>query len=337
MNQTFTTTDWLDNFRMSNNTFTYLCTELRQAIQKKDTEMRKAIPVEQRVAIALWRLATTTDYRTIGHLFGVSKPAVCGIVKDVCSAIVRVLMPRYIRIPSGESLKEVIHGFKHKWGFPQCGGVVDGTHIPIMAPHQFPADYFNRKGWHSILMQGTVDHLYRFTDINVGWPGRVHDSRVLVNSTLYQKGEQRSLFPNWKKAIAGIEVSIVILGDPAYPLLPWLMKPYIDNGHLSDEPKCFNYQLSRARVVVENAYGRLKGRWRCLCKRIDSDVSDTPELIAACCVLHNLCETHCENFSDEWLQEVGTSDNGTDEAVEIRPSACAEDVRKAFTTYFKEK
>ena len=42
--------------------------------------MRKAIPVEQRVAIALWRLATTTDYRTIGHLFGVSKPAVCGIV-----------------------------------------------------------------------------------------------------------------------------------------------------------------------------------------------------------------------------------------------------------------
>ena len=76
MYQTFTTTDWLDNFRMSNNTFTYLCNELRQAIQKKDTEMRKAIPVEQRVAIALWRLATTTDYRTIGHLFGVSKPAV---------------------------------------------------------------------------------------------------------------------------------------------------------------------------------------------------------------------------------------------------------------------
>ena len=102
-------------------------------------------------------------------------------------------MPRYIRIPSGESLKD---GFKHKWCFPQCGGVVDGTHIPIMAPHQFPADYFNRKGWHSILMQGTVDHLYSFTDINVGWPDRVHDSRVLVNSTLYQKGEQGSLFPN---------------------------------------------------------------------------------------------------------------------------------------------
>ena len=70
------------------------------------------------------------------------------------------------------------------------------THIPIMAPHQFPGDYFNRKGWHSILMQGTVDHLYSFTDINVGWPDRVHDSRVLVNSTLYQKGEQGSLFPN---------------------------------------------------------------------------------------------------------------------------------------------
>ena len=107
----------------------------------------------------------------------------------------------------------------------------------------------------------------------------MHDSIVLVNSTLYQENKEA----NW---IAGVEVSIVILGDPAYPLLLWLMKPYIYNGHLSDEQKCFNYQVSRASVVVENAYGRLKGRWRCLCKRIDSAVSDTPELIAACYVLH---------------------------------------------------
>ena len=88
--------------------------------------MRKAIPVEQRVALTLWWLATTADFRTIGHLFGVSKAAVCVVVK-VCSAIVQVLLPRYIKIPTGDSLKEVVHGFQHKWGFPQCGAV-DGTH-----------------------------------------------------------------------------------------------------------------------------------------------------------------------------------------------------------------
>ena len=130
--------------------------------------MRKAISVEQRIALTLWRLATTTDHCTIGHLFGVSKTAVCFIVKDACSAIVEALLPRYIKVPTGDSLKEVINGFEHKWGFPQCAGAVDGTHIAIMSPCDFPADYFNCKGWHSIIIQGMVDHLYRFTDIYIG-------------------------------------------------------------------------------------------------------------------------------------------------------------------------
>ena len=64
-----------------------------------------------------------------------------------------------------------------------------------------------------------------------------------------------SLFPEWKKTIAREEIPLLVLGDPAYPLLPWVMKPYVDNGHLSREQRRFNYRLSRARVVVEDAYG----------------------------------------------------------------------------------
>ena len=184
--------------------------------KNRTQSLRKAISVEQRIALTLWRLATTTDYRTIGHLFGVSKMAVCFIVKEVCSAIVEVLLPR--KVPTGDSLKEVIHGFDHKWGFPQCAGAVDGTQIAIISPRDFPADYFKRKGWHSIIMQGMVDQLYRFTDIYIGWPGRVHDARVFRNSTLYHEGMNGSLFPEWKKTIAQKEI---VLGDPAYPLLPW--------------------------------------------------------------------------------------------------------------------
>ena len=74
---TFSAGDWLDNFRMSQATFVYVCNELRSAIERTDTEMRKAVPVEQRVALTLWFLATNADYRTIGHLFGVSKSSVC--------------------------------------------------------------------------------------------------------------------------------------------------------------------------------------------------------------------------------------------------------------------
>ena len=57
---------------MSHDTFLYLCDKLRTTIAKTDTITTKAIPTEQRVALMLWFLATGADYRTIGHLFGVS-------------------------------------------------------------------------------------------------------------------------------------------------------------------------------------------------------------------------------------------------------------------------
>ncbi len=72
-------------------------------------------------------------------------------------------------------------GFTHKWGFPQCVGAIDGTHIPIISPQEYHTNYCNRKGWHSVLMQGTVDHLGLFVDIYIGWSGRVHDARVFAN------------------------------------------------------------------------------------------------------------------------------------------------------------
>ena len=71
VNSTFTPRDWLENFRMCRETFLYLCDKLRSSIAKMDTTMRNAVPVEQRVALTLWFLSTGTDYRTIGHLFGV--------------------------------------------------------------------------------------------------------------------------------------------------------------------------------------------------------------------------------------------------------------------------
>ena len=34
-----------------------------------------------------------------------------------------------------------------------------------------------------MILQGLVDHAGCFTNINVGWPGRVHDARVLNYSS----------------------------------------------------------------------------------------------------------------------------------------------------------
>ncbi len=92
--------------RMSRETFLFVCHELK-SIEKRNTSMRKAIPLQKRVSIALW-------FRTISHLFGVSKASVCLIIKDVCVCIVDHLLPKYIRMPCGDALKQVVAGFKGK-------------------------------------------------------------------------------------------------------------------------------------------------------------------------------------------------------------------------------
>ena len=132
--KTFTTTDWMENFRISRETYQYLCQKLQQVISHEDTILRKAISVEKRVAITLWCLATCSEYRTITHLFGLARSTVCVIVHDTCKAIVSVLQKLFITFPNGEQLKRVVEGFQSSWGMIQCVGSMDGCHIPIMPP-----------------------------------------------------------------------------------------------------------------------------------------------------------------------------------------------------------
>ena len=105
-------------------------------------------------------------------------------------------------------------------------------------------------------------------------------------------------FPDWKETI---NIPLLVLGDPAYPLLSWLMIAFTDNGSLSCQQKTFNYRLSRAWVVVEHAYGRLKGWWRTLRKRNSTSVHGLPKLVAACCVLHNVKSIERISMKSGWM------------------------------------
>ena len=66
--QTYSPSDWIGNFRMSQQTFNYICQQLTPVIKRQNTRMRKAIPVQKRVGIIIWCLATSVEYRTFGHL-----------------------------------------------------------------------------------------------------------------------------------------------------------------------------------------------------------------------------------------------------------------------------
>jgi len=90
-----------------------------------------------------------------------------------------LLYKTHYQIPDGDKRKEVVEGFKSTWGMIQCVGSVNGCHIPVMPP---VSNYYNRKGWHLIILQAIVDHKYIIKDICVCWPSSVPDARVYRNS-----------------------------------------------------------------------------------------------------------------------------------------------------------
>jgi hypothetical protein len=122
------------------------------------------VDVQKQVAITLYWLASTAEYRTIGNLFGVGKSTVCSIGHKVCEAIYEDLLNVhvYVKFRTGDELKNVVRGYEESWGFPNCGGAIDGTHIPIFAPSESHGDYLNRKGYYSLIMQGVCDNKYIF-------------------------------------------------------------------------------------------------------------------------------------------------------------------------------
>jgi hypothetical protein len=286
---------------MSHTTFQYICHELAPYIDKQSTVMREPVELEKRVAVTLWRLATNIEYRTLAELFGLGRATVGSIVLETCKAIAVHLLPRHVSFPSGRALDEVISGFDAKSGFPQVAGAIDGTHIPIIRPREHATDYLNRKGYHSVVMQAVVDFRGIFTDVYIGWPGRVHDARIFANSDLCTKGENGQLLPQQSKRMNGQDLPVVLVGDPAYPLQTWLMKPYSEHATMPRKQRNFNYRLSKARITVEHACGLLKGRWRCLLKRMDHHLEFVPHVIGACVVLHNICEHLGDRCQDYWF------------------------------------
>ncbi|XP_067386625.1 uncharacterized protein [Emydura macquarii macquarii] len=249
---------WLQNFEMRKNSFLQLCAELALTLQSKASKMRAALSVEKYMVIAMWKVATPDCYQWVANQFGVRKSTVGTVLTQVCRSIDCILLQRTVSLGN---VCEIVDGFT-AMGFPNCGEAIDGTHIPILAPDRLVAEYINRKGYFSMVLQVLVDHRGHFTDISVGWSEKVHDLRIFWNTGIYRKLQAGTFFPDQKIPVGDVEMPIVILGDPAYPLLPWLMKPY--SGNLESSKEHFNNRLSSCGMTIACVFGRLKALWRCL-------------------------------------------------------------------------
>ena len=86
------------------------------------------------------------------------------------------MLPKYVKKPLEEKMKEIADEFETLWGFTQVIWTINGSHVPILKTVESATDYFNWEGFYYIIIQGVVDSLCLFIDVNIGWPGKVHDA-----------------------------------------------------------------------------------------------------------------------------------------------------------------
>ena len=205
------------------------------------------------------------------------------IVHTVCKHILKNLLKINLpnnNLPKKNETKKIIQEFESVSVFSQAVAAIDSCQIRINSPNKNLEDYLNRKEYHSIVLQGLVDNRYLFRDIFVGLTRKSHDARIFKNSSLYKQCQKKSFLPvSMLKHIINVELSPLILVDSAYSLENWLMKPNSDRGNLSPDGARFNIVLSKSRVAVENVFARLKNRFQCIAKRLDTTLERTVNIV----------------------------------------------------------
>ena len=137
-------------------------------------------------------------------------------------------------------------------------------------------------------MLALVDANYRFTYVNIGCNRRISDGGVFKISSLLEalNNDLLGIPPAIPPADFETRLPYVIVADDAFPLKKNLLKPF-PFRNLSIEERIFNYMLSRARHIVENAFGILLNRFRILLSLLQVSPDNAEKIVLACCALHN--------------------------------------------------
>lgn len=278
-------------------------------------------------------LATGSSFKSLAFTFRMGASTVAAIVTETVAIIWDELHPQHIPIPTADDFQSIAKDFYEIWNFPHCLGAIDGKHVRVKCPANSASMFFNYKKYFSVVLQGVVDARYKFIAIDVGGYGKQSDGGTFQASELYKAlvDKKLALPDSMPLPESNAEAPYVFIADEAYPLLPFLLKPY-SGKNLPNNQDYFNKRLSRCRKVVENAFGIANSKWRILSKCIETGVELADKIIKCICILHNtiidregmvqnLTEVSCPSKGVVW-EHVG------------RPCNNAKDVRDIFTAYF---
>ncbi|XP_071653673.1 uncharacterized protein [Temnothorax longispinosus] len=310
-------------------------------IQKQNTVMREAISPRDRFSATLRYLATGNTFQDLAYSTRIAPNTLSQIINETVETIIKVLEEKVMVFPSTpEEWEFIADKYQSNWQFPHCIGALDGKHIVFQPPRKEGSIYRNYKGQNSIVLLALVDAEYKFIFVDIGRNGRMHDSAVFRDSCLGVKLNAESLNLPMPNSLPGFShrMPYVIVGDDAFPLKQNLMKPY-PNRRLTIEKRIFNYRLSRARRVVENAFGILANRFRVLLNPILLSVEKVEAITYACVLLHNfLLSKKCQWYvSSEYRNPETFLDSGLVSISQQCGNRCTDTarvVRDNFAEYF---
>lgn len=266
----------------------------------------KALTPKQRMMIFLRFLGDPGYQNGIAEDIGVSRSTVTKTIPLVLEKVV-AKSKEWIVFPNGRTIEEAKVEWSSRFNFPTAFAAIDCTHIPIQKPTAYGDDYVNRKGFCSINVQATCNAKERFTSIDAQWPGSVHDSRILHNSSIY---EEMNKVPG----------NAVILGDIGYGISPWLMTPY--ENPTTPQEKSYNKLHAKERVIIERCFGQMKKRFSILQNPIRVELTKVPSIVIACATLHNIAK-HLQDYLPWDDSELDDSDNNGIQPQELPENAAA--------------
>ncbi|XP_061578688.1 uncharacterized protein LOC133444800 [Cololabis saira] len=299
--------------RMTAEEFDFLLGKVEHLIRKRDTKMRLAISARERLSLTLRFLATGETFQSLRFQYRIGTSTVSQIVMETCTALHEVLKEDFLKTPSTEAEWRLIaRDFQTKWQFPHCLGALDERHIHIQPPKKSGSLYHNHNGRFSVPVLAAVDANYRFIYVSVGAQGGSPHAGLFPDSDLCMAMDQDMLdFPP-PEPLPGSHAVMpyVFVGDETYPLRCDLMKPYPD-VQTDRAQRVLNYRLSRARRVVENAFGILANRLKIFRSTICLEPDKVVKITMASLCIHNfLCERRSEAYAPPAFADWETADHG---------------------------
>lgn len=167
------------------------------------------------------------------------------------------------------------------------------------------------------MLLALVDARYNFIAVDVGAYGKNSDGGILANSNFGKSLLNNKLNIPQSRSLPGtnIQLPMVIVADEAFPLTTYIMRPY-PGRDLPNDKAIYNYRLSRARRISENAFGILQQKFRIFTRRLQGNPENITMAIMAACILHNFIRKN-ENYTmpeqrgekNEGIEETKKSSN----------------------------